>query len=137
MESQENKYFVYALIDPVNNNPFYFGKGCGNRPYHHLDGRDKLNKAKMSIINILRILEHEPQIKYVEKNMSEKDAYDLETFCIKESRNFPAWFITNSIGIRKPPSRKGCTVSLKTRMKISNSTKGRKGKPLTEETKEK
>jgi len=42
----ESKYFVYALVDPFNNYPFYIGKGCGDRPYKHLDGRDNGNIAK-------------------------------------------------------------------------------------------
>lgn len=29
-------FYVYQLIDPATNNPFYIGKGSGNRPKHHL-----------------------------------------------------------------------------------------------------
>jgi hypothetical protein len=29
------KYYVYHLIDPSTNIPFYVGKGCGNRMYKH------------------------------------------------------------------------------------------------------
>jgi hypothetical protein len=27
---------LYCLIDPINNLPFYVGKGCGNRAFSHL-----------------------------------------------------------------------------------------------------
>lgn len=29
-------YFVYSLVDPETNLPFYIGKGTGDRPKHHL-----------------------------------------------------------------------------------------------------
>jgi hypothetical protein len=30
-----NIFYVYHLIDPLTNTPFYIGKGYGNRMYHH------------------------------------------------------------------------------------------------------
>ena len=30
-----NKYYVYHLINPISNNVFYVGKGCGKRIYTH------------------------------------------------------------------------------------------------------
>ena len=30
-----NKYYVYGLISPLNYQPFYIGKGCGNRVFDH------------------------------------------------------------------------------------------------------
>lgn len=34
----ENRFYVYALIDPINRIPFYIGKGAGSRAYDHLKG---------------------------------------------------------------------------------------------------
>ena len=31
----ESKYYVYHLIDPTTNIPFYVGMGIGRRLYHH------------------------------------------------------------------------------------------------------
>jgi hypothetical protein len=32
---KNNKYYVYSLIDPRTNVPFYIGKGIGARLYRH------------------------------------------------------------------------------------------------------
>ena len=34
---QELKYYVYLLLDPQDNKPFYVGKGIDNRVFNHLD----------------------------------------------------------------------------------------------------
>ena len=31
----EHKYYVYGLLNPFNNQPFYIGKGCNNRVFEH------------------------------------------------------------------------------------------------------
>ena len=46
---KENKYYVYALIDPINRLPFYIGKGCGNRAWSHLKN-EKTNVGKVRTI---------------------------------------------------------------------------------------
>ena len=40
-----NKYYLYCLIDPINNLPFYVGKGCGNRAFSHLKNLKNQNNA--------------------------------------------------------------------------------------------
>ena len=104
----ESKYFVYALVDPFNNYPFYIGKGCGDRPYKHLDGRDNGNIAKVKYIQNIRNLGEEPSVQIIKDNMFEKDAYDFESAVIKymrECKYFP--FVTNTVGVKRPPSRRG------------------------------
>jgi hypothetical protein len=33
---QQLKYYVYMLLDPTDNKPFYVGKGIDNRVFNHL-----------------------------------------------------------------------------------------------------
>jgi hypothetical protein len=136
MNSLENRFFVYALVDPINRIPFYIGKGTGNRPYKHLLKNVKSNKDKIKYINSIRILGHEPEVHYIMENLIESDAYFYENFFIKHSKNIGI-NITNKVGLRMPPSRKGCKMSEEAKRKISESTKGKRKPPHSEETKKK
>ena len=105
----ESKYYVYALIDPINQLPFYIGKGCGNRAYTHINGSDKGNQRKVDYIDSIRSLGFEPEVCFLQKNMMEKNAYDTEYALIKYIKNTFGKFsvLTNHVGIKQPPSRKG------------------------------
>ena len=129
-----NKFYVYALIDPINRLPFYIGKGCAKRAWEHIIGRDTCNANKVKYISNIRLLGFEPEVKFIKENMFEKEAYDFETFCIKLSKKLELP-VTNKTGIKQPPSRRGCVVSEETRRKISLATKGKKCKPMSQEQK--
>jgi len=103
--NSENKYYVYALVDPINQLPFYIGKGCGNRAYLHVEGKDTGNKKKVRYIQNIRALGFEPEVHFIKKDMCEQDAYDFESYCIKDGKSYLP--LTNVTGIKQPPSRKG------------------------------
>ena len=126
LSTEENKYYVYALIDPVNKIPFYIGKGCGDRMYHHLKN-DKTNIKKVHIIEVIRSLGLEPIPKKIAENLDEKSAYQMEYEIIKSCKRLYNIDLVNRVGIIKPPSRKGCKVSEETKQKIRLAQVGRKG----------
>jgi hypothetical protein len=141
MTSLENKYYVYALIDPINRIPFYIGKGCGNRAYDHLQKGEKTNRKKISYIQNIRALGFEPRVEMFATNMPNDAAYELEAAMIAKAKScFSA--ITNICPDNRPPSRKGIKLSEETKQKISQSLKGKgniawKGRKHSEETKQK
>lgn len=80
-----NIYYVYKLIDPRDQRPFYIGKGKNNRWKVHLNETIHTtdNKRKFYKIRKILSLNLEIQVEFVQKNMNETDAYDLEANLIK------------------------------------------------------
>jgi len=88
---KENRFYVYNLIDPVNNIVFYIGKGCKYRYYEHIRKVKKneipnnnlhlFNKIK-KIIN----LGHDVKVLFIKKNITEKEAFELEINEIKKAK---------------------------------------------------
>lgn len=136
MNLPESKYFVYALVDPINQTPFYIGKGCGNRPYTHLRDKEKVNADKIRYIKNIRMLGFEPEVHYIIKNLCEKEAYKYENVFIQISKNYNI-ILTNKVGIKQPPSRKGCKMSEKAKKAISEALRKRVRKPMSAEQKQK
>ena len=81
-----NIYFVYALIDPRDGSIFYIGKGKNNRPYRHLEEAKKTNEINKGqnpykirkIRNILAAGYETYDVIYLHKNLTEKEAFELE-----------------------------------------------------------
>jgi len=81
-------YYVYVLINPNNNLPFYVGKGTGDRESHHTrenkKGNSTDNPYKDNIIKQILIEGKEPKIEYVFWTESENEAYEYEANLIKQ-----------------------------------------------------
>lgn len=73
-------YYVYYLINPETNNPFYIGKGKGNRCKQHLTDKIEYSKNKRLTGHIKKLREKgiEPVIIKFKENLKEEDAYILE-----------------------------------------------------------
>lgn len=79
-------YYVYMLRDPNTNQPFYIGKGKGNRAQSHLSEtlETTINRRKYNKIQALKRNGLTPEIVYFAMNLSEQDAYELEATLIRQ-----------------------------------------------------
>ncbi len=83
------KFYVYELIDPRNNKPFYVGKGCKLRMYSHVKDvkRGQIPHKNLKLFNkINKILNLELKIQYkkLHNNITNKESYTLEIERIKQ-----------------------------------------------------
>ena len=108
-------YYVYELIDPRVNLPFYVGKGKNDRVYFHLSEKSRAkseNKRKYNKIQKIRENGHEPEIKIVKYFENENDAYDYEEMLIEKygrMRYDDNGILTNICESSRPPKLKGRT----------------------------
>ena len=108
-------YYVYELIDPRVNLPFYVGKGKGNRVYFHLSEQSRAksdNFKKFDKIKKIRKEGYEPEVKIVKYFEEENDAYDYEEELIKKYGKKDideGGILTNICESSRPPKLNGRT----------------------------
>ena len=85
--NQGQKYYVYILIRPDKNEPFYVGKGSGSRSKIHLweakkivSGLASKGRPSYCVNRIAKMLRNcdVPIIKIIATNLSHDEAYELE-----------------------------------------------------------
>lgn len=126
--------YVYELIDPRNNQPFYVGKGTGKRAESHLiEPKEKTsNLRKWYKIQSIREAGFEPIVLRVQDGLSDKDAYDLEETLIKQYGRKgidDGGILFNICSNNRPPSMLGKTHKAETRAKQRDAHKGKKKSP--------
>ncbi len=70
-------FYVYFLINPLNNKVFYVGKGIGKRAWQHL----KMKGSNLKKINTIKEIYNNglsPIIKIHSENLIEEEAYNTE-----------------------------------------------------------
>jgi len=125
-------YYVYQLIDPNTDQPFYIGKGKGDRALSHLTPNKKTNNPRKDAkIAEIRSCGHEPKIIYLFENLMDTEAYVKEEELIKTLGRIgydENGILTNIKLNAKPPSQKGKkrVFSEEHKKKLSAKLKGKK-----------
>lgn len=98
---RELEYYIYALIDPTNNKPFYIGKGRDNRVFAHVNC--EINDADISNLKydeIRRIKNSGNSVKHIiirHGIREEKHAYEIEASLI-DFLKYLNYDLTNVMG---------------------------------------
>lgn len=97
---QLNGFYVYALIDPRNNQVFYIGKGIGNRVFSHEieSGKSpKSEKAKLKRIQEIDAAGFDVKRVIVNWSMTESEAFAAEAALINMLSFLSADMLTNAV----------------------------------------
>jgi hypothetical protein len=139
-------YYVYYLVNPETKNPFYVGKGKGNRCKQHLTDKMEYSRNKRLTGHIKKLRERgiEPVIIKFKENLVEKDAYDLEEKKILEYGRIgfeKNGILMNLLIEARPPLLRGKDNGFYNRTHTEETKKiigeKNKGRIRSEETKEK
>ena len=81
-----NNFYVYTYSEPANPEPFYIGKGSGNRVFEHLETwcLHRYQTRFYNKLNNLLIRGIQPIIQFVKENLTEQEAFDLEIILISK-----------------------------------------------------
>jgi len=80
-----NNYYVYQLIDPRNNRPFYIGEGKGNRAWSHLTFKSGCNNPhKDRIIRKIQKSGLEVIVKIIHDGLTKLESTNIEEMIIEE-----------------------------------------------------
>lgn len=115
-KGNELMFYVYALIDPRNNKPFYIGKGKDDRCLSHFKKHQlekENNSKKRAKIKKIKKMGLDPVIEFYAQNIEdEKLAYTIEEFYIKKYGRIgfeENGILTNICLGSRPPNHKGKT----------------------------
>ena len=79
------QYYVYALIDPETNIPFYIGKGVGNRVFNHkydAENLEDISTLKLDTIREINSKGFEVKHIIIRHGLKETQAFEVEASLI-------------------------------------------------------
>lgn len=98
---QELKYYVYVLLDPKDNKPFYVGKGINNRVFNHLDCAltDNIDTSTAKYDKIRELVNNGQTVKHVivRHGLTESEAFQIEATLI-DTLKYCGILLSNLVG---------------------------------------
>ncbi len=87
----ELKYYVYMLVDPTTQNPFYVGKGKGNRVFSHIEEVKQGKSGTDKLEAIQAILKENKEVAHVivRHGLNERTAFQIEATLIDVFKFIP------------------------------------------------
>lgn len=111
INSREEQFYVYVLVNPLNNLPFYVGKGQGNRCFKHWNLGSDHNEYLNNFMNKLYKKTEDILYAFYGFYKSEKRAYNAEADLInlyglkRDSKNFLLYNLISGQETNKKSSR--------------------------------
>jgi hypothetical protein len=97
---QELKYYVYILLDPRDNKPFYVGKGIDNRVFNHLAcALTDIDTSNAKYDKIREITQTSQTVKHiiVRHGLSESEAFQIEASLL-DTLTYCGLLLSNIVG---------------------------------------
>lgn len=97
---QQLKYYVYMLLDPTDNKPFYVGKGIDNRVFNHLAcALTDSDTSNAKYDKIREITQSGQTVKHiiVRHGLSESESFQIEASLI-DTLTYCGLFLSNIVG---------------------------------------
>lgn len=90
LTKEKLKYYVYCLIDPRTNKPFYIGKGKGNRVFQHVRSLDDNCFSSGKLEKIKEINNQGLEVKHliIRHGLTEDESFKIESSLIDFMRYF-------------------------------------------------
>lgn len=90
LTSEKLEFYVYALINPNNNKPFYIGKGVGNRVFNHQNCAIIDDYSNLKLDTIREILSCGQKVEHIiiRHGLTEKEAFEIEASLIDFGNKF-------------------------------------------------